>query len=128
MFVDVLQLYSYIEVNLMKNDTISHTVIDDVILSEDPAPDYISVALTDMPQYASSTEQLVKLLDYVAEQLLEKPGVPGPRVLLGEVMFPLADESGHPSSLTPSQDLQVGQPVFCIGNTYTLSVAYVWNL
>jgi hypothetical protein len=110
-----LQVFSYIEMNLMKNATVDFTVIDDIIPSLDPTPDYIGVSLSSLPEYTSPADpssKIIELLDYVAGKLPAKEGIQGPRVLISEAAFPLRTAAGAADDVTGTQELQVcGQHV-----------------
>jgi hypothetical protein len=106
-------VYSYIEVNFMKNDSIDFTVIDDIIPNLDPTPDYVGVSLSSLPDYTNPADpktlcsKISELLDYVAGKLVEKEGVEGPRVVISDAAFPLRTAAGTDDDVTGTQELQV---------------------
>lgn len=80
-------MYSYVEVNFMKNATIPYTVIDDIIPSLNPVPDYISVSTTTLAAAVrdiNPAQKLHPLLDHVRGRLPSKAGLQEPRVFVGE--------------------------------------------
>lgn len=103
--LDAVQVYSVVGVNLMKTYAVDFTVIDDMVPSLDPVPDYLSVSLSSLPEY-STPEKIHGLLDHVASKLQGKDGVTGPRVLI-EYGFPLRTADGAADPLTGTQQLQV---------------------
>lgn len=104
-----VQVFSYLEMNFMKNDTVDFTVIDDIIPALDPTPDYVGVSLSSLPDYtqpADVSSKIIELLDYVAGKLPEKEGVQGPRVLISEAAFPTKTAAGAADEATGTQELQ----------------------
>jgi hypothetical protein len=106
-------VFSYIEVNFMKNATIDFTVIDDIIPSLDPTPDYVGISLSSLPDYTNLPDpktlasKISELLDYAAGKLVAKEGVEGPRVVVSDAAFPLRTAAGTDDDVTGTQELQV---------------------
>lgn len=74
------QVYSYLEVNLIRNGSVNFSVMEDVVPTMTSTPDYISVSLSTLPQYTNSPDPVVvasrlhPLLNHVASQLRPKQG------------------------------------------------------
>jgi hypothetical protein len=106
-------VFSYIEVNFMKNASVDFTVIDDVIRNLDPTPDYVGISLSSLPDYTNPADpttlasKISELLDYAAGKLVAKEGVEGPRVVISDAAFPLRTSAGVDDDVTGTQELQV---------------------
>jgi hypothetical protein len=112
--------------NFMKSSSVDFTVIDDIIPSLDPTPDYIGVSLSSLPEHThlsdlnSISSKLTELLDYAASKLPAKEGVQGPRVLISEAAFPLITAAGAADGVTGTQELQVNS---CVCTARAVDVA-----